>query len=234
MSGPDLIHDGWMPTPYGQQIKVFRRPDLPPGDDAALVFSVESAAMLAGIYDPAERKRFTAETARQTKLGSGGVRLRFEDFGGHVVPKVPLPWPADPLYPRMPAKEMTSVEEWSTAMMDRANWHERAAFFDVIFAENMAEYAHATGDLAEAYPATFSLMLTAALEHLAEKEIDCLEAAAFYAVSMHREWADAGQAWLHPFRATWLRDWLAARPGFTTFARRLRPTLDLPEWLGAP
>ncbi|MFE1601577.1 hypothetical protein [Methylobacterium sp. ID0610] len=235
MTGPSMIHDGYMATPYGVQIKIYRRTDLPPEHENAWVFDVEASALLAGIHDPAQRRRFAEETARQARPGAGDmqqVRLRLEDFGGHPVPRVPLPRPDSPLYPRMPAKDLTPVEAWVTGMMDHPSWHERAEFFIPLIVENMAQIGSEHDLLADMYYVALDTIMTAALEHLGEQEIACIEAAAFYAVSMHGEWAQAGQSWLQPFRETWLRDWLRIHPGFVAFASALRPALGLPDWLG--
>ena len=158
MTGPALIHDDDMPTPYGVLIKTYRRADLPPEDDAAWVLDAEGSALLAGIYDPAERKRFAEETKRQTQGGPGmrRVKLRIEEFGGHKVPRLPLPRPDRPLYPQMPGKDLTPVEAWATGMMDHARWHERATFFDGILAENMAQIGACTDDAAAIYPAALA------------------------------------------------------------------------------
>lgn len=72
------------------------------------------------------------------------------------------------------------------------------------------------------------IVLSAALEHLAEKEIDCLEAAAFYSLSALSEWQAPALEWLKPVAETWWRDWARARPAIGRLAAHCD---DLPVWL---
>ena len=78
------------------------------------------------------------------------------------------------------------------------------------------------------------IIVTSALEHLAEKEIDCLEAAAFYALSVHDKWQEAGLRWLNPVADTWFKDWVAERPTYRKFAKLSKESGEkLPPWIAA-
>ena len=213
------------PTPYGLTVPVYRPPEMKLSDPDAFVFSMDATAICAGIYDKGERARFVADATRLK------VMPAFESYGGHTLPRVVLPRPADPLYPRMPAKDLTPIEAWVTAVLDRHRWCDRAEFFVDVIGENLEQFGADDRELKEFYPFSLSTMLTATLEHLFEPEIDCLEAAALYAVTMQSEFQEAGLEWLKPFRRTWFRDWVASRPRYAAFARALAGPLELPDWL---
>lgn len=226
----DLIPYGTFPTPYGVAVPVFKPAVPDPTDPDRVLFSMESTAICAGIHDPEQRKRFIAESNRL------GRAAEFEDFGGHTLPKVALPIPRDPAYPRIPREAETPIEGWVTGVMDRHRWCDRAEFLTEIIGENIeqADQTEASHPVMEAaYPIGLCILLTAALEHLAEPEIDCIEAAAFYALTEHEEWRRAALRWLTPFRETWFRDWRRERPRYATFARRLIPVIDVPVWLSS-
>ncbi|EIZ81878.1 hypothetical protein WYO_5466 [Methylobacterium sp. GXF4] len=216
---------GTMPTAYGITVPVFYPDSLEAGEPDHVLFTPEGAAFCAGIYEPAARERYIA-AAKAT-----GVMPPFEEYGGHKCPRVPLPRPDVPVYPKMPGKDLTPVEEWITGILDHHRWCDRAEFLLGIIGENLRQVAVGEGVLGEFYPLSLSMLLTATLEHLGETEIDCLEAAALYALSMHGEWIEAGTEWLEPFRETWFRDWAAARPDYVALARGLRVPMDLPIWL---
>ena len=216
---------GFFPTPYGVSVPVYRPADPNPQDPDAYLFTIEGTALVAGIYDKDQRARFIVDADRL-----GGCPA-FEPYGGHKLPTVPLPRPDDPLYPKMPGKDLTPVEEWVTGALDHPNWSDRAAFLIGIIGDNMEQDGIGDEALYDLYPLTISTLLTVTLEHLGETEVDCIEAAALYAVSMHSEYFDAGLAWLEPFRSTWFRDWVADRPRYAAFARALQEPLQLPDWL---
>ncbi len=216
---------GTFPTPYGVNVPVYYPDGVASGEPDHVLFDATGAAICGGIYDIAARARYVSAA----KISAGFPP--FENYGGHTCPHVPLPRPASPIYPKMPGKDLTPVEEWITGILDHHRWCDRAEFLLGIIGDNLRQVGVDEGVLGEFYPLSLSTLLTAALEHLGEAEIDCLEAAALYALSMHGEWIKAGTEWLEPFRGTWFRDWAAARPDYTALARGLRVPMDLPVWL---
>lgn len=215
---------GTFPTPYGVGVPVYQPKDIDPNDPEAVAFDMEGTAICAGIYDPAERKRFADVSCEL------GHMPNLEDFGGHVVPKTALLRPNLPAYPTIPNDPGFPTEAWITGAMDRHRWCDRADFLIDIIDQNMRQVTDDIG--ATIYPLGISILLTGALEHLGEEEIDCIEAAALYAVSSHEAWRKAGIGWLRPFRETWFQEWRRARPAYTNYARALSAgTYDLPAWL---
>lgn len=217
---------GSFPTPYGVTVPVFHPDPHGRGEPEHVLFDMDGTAIFAGIHNQVERKRF-AEDAKHL-----GRAPAFEDYGGHVIPKVALPIPRDRTYPRVTGLEAdVPIEAWTTGLLDRFRWCDRADFLLDIIGENIEVHTKGRDDfLAEIYPLGLSITLTAALEHLCETEIDCVEAAALYALTEHEEWRRAGVSWLRPFRETWFRDWRDARPRYVTFARGLHRVLDTPVW----
>ncbi|AWB26207.1 hypothetical protein DA075_35660 (plasmid) [Methylobacterium currus] len=222
-----LTPSGTFPTPYGVAVPVFEPPAPDPSGEEHVLFSMDGTATCAGIHDPEQRRRFIEEATRTGRFP------RFEDFGGHAVPRVLLPRPRDPAYPRIPQVEGMPAEAWITGLMDRFRWCDRAEFLVSIIGENLDQIGAGRALAEEFFPIALSVLLTGALEHVPEPEIDCLEAAAFYAVSEHAEWRAAGLQWLTPFRETWFRDWRDARPSYARFASLLTPVYGLPAWLGS-
>lgn len=219
---------GMFPTPYGVSVPVMRRDDAVEGADDEFLFSMESAAILAGIHDAGQRRRLWAAAQE------GDGRVRLEDFGGRVVPRLALPRPLKPVYPELPRGYDLDIpiENWITLAMDLHRWCDRAKKLIGIIDENIENGASMGGMPAEIMGLAIGQILTATLEHLAEKEIDCLEAASLYALTMHAEWRSAGERWLEPFKDTWFRDWRDARPDYTRFAgitRRLHT--EIPAWI---
>lgn len=220
---------GTFPTAYGVAVPVFEPTAPDPSGEEHVLFTMEGTAICAGIHDPEQRKRFIAEATRTGRAPS------FEAFGGGPVPRVLLPRPSFPAYPRLPRDDSTPVEAWITALMDRFRWCDRAEFLVDIIGSNLGNLDQArAADLREEaiFCLGLSVILTGALEHVPEPEIECIEAAAFYALTDHREWRAAGLQWLTPFRETWFRDWRDARPAYARFAGLMALGHDLPAWLG--
>ncbi|MCJ2013634.1 hypothetical protein [Methylobacterium sp. J-076] len=219
---------GTFPTPYGITIPVFKPEVFDPSDPDRVLFTMEGTAIFAGIHDQDERRRFVADAQRL-----GGCP-QFEDDGGHSVPKVALPIPRHAAYPRVAGMEAdVPVEAWTTDILDCSRWCDRGDLLLGIIGNNQEQAAAWADDTlaAEIHPLGIAITMTAALEHLCETEIDCLEAAALYALTTHDEWRRAGIAWLHPFQETWFRDWSTARPHYTAFARSLEVSFELPQWV---
>lgn len=218
---------GMFPTPYGVSVPVYQPNQINPADPEQALFSLDGTAIFAGIHNEAERKRFAADAQRLGRMPD------FEDYGGGPVPKVPLPKPREPAYPRVSGMEAdVPIEAWTTGLLDRFRWCDRAEYLIGLIGQNQEQATWSRDEVVEViYPLGLSIVLTAALEHLCEIEIDCIEAAALYALTEHEEWREAGIAWLRPFRETWFRDWRDSRPRYGAFARRLVKAFDLPPWL---
>ncbi|MFC6791930.1 hypothetical protein ACFQE0_21450 [Methylobacterium komagatae] len=219
---------GSFPTPYGVTVPVYLPDAANPDNPDHLLFGLDGTAVFAGIYDESERRRFVADANRLRGCP------KFEDYGGHRVPKIALPIPRQPAYPRVAGMEAdVPVEAWTTAVLDYSRWCDRADYLIDIIGNNQEQAATWENDVLTAEIAALGIsgVMTAALEHLCETEIDCIEAAAMYALTEHYEWRQAGIAWLHPFRETWFRDWRSARPRYANFAQGLVSTFDLPRWI---
>lgn len=207
------------PTPYGVSVPVFDHPSEP----GEYIFSMDATAKYAGIYDPKARARFAAECAA---AGHCDMK-RLPEYGGGPVPRVALSRPSSPAYPQIPKGDdfAIPIENWVTALMDRHRWCDRGEKLVEIIAINFD--GHTDSSFEPILALGLQIMLTGALEHLAETEIDCLEAAAFYALSTHPEWSGPAARWLEPYAETWWADWIATRPAFARLASLCD---DLPAW----
>lgn len=222
---------GYIPSPYGVPVAVYRVTGL--GDDE-FGHDLDGCMTIAGIHGKQNRER--CEKVLAEAMGKGGVPFQiFLDHGGQKVPHVPIQWPEHPAYTNMPKTHGIAepLENWVTLALDHSAWDKRAtAFLPVLdFAMESTKAWNAPPEIAAA---GLSILLTAAIEHLVESEIDCLEAAAFYAVSSHDSWRAAGIEWLKPVRKTWFADWQKERPIYRAFASACRGFYDdLPAWIGA-
>lgn len=222
---------GTFPTPYGISVAVFDA--LDPNDPEAFTFTPDAAALTGGIHSPEQRAAFVRRCEEV-----GGVDLNImKDFGGGPPPRIKLRQPSKPIYPSLPRdSEMDiPIETFVTLLMDRHRWCDRAAALLPAVDGNLKQ---AEGWAASAFPMpgvmglAMGLIVTGALEHLHEQEINCIEAAAIYAMSEHRQWREAGVSWLEPFRETWFRDWRDARPAYRRWASaRIGEGSELPAWL---
>ena len=210
------------PTPYGVSVPVCDHPSVP----GEYIFSMEAAAICAGIYDPKERARFVADCTvakrcNMTKLG---------EYGGAPVPRLPLCRPSSPAYPQIPKGDEFAIpiENWITAVMDLHRWCDRADKLLEIIEMNFRGHDRSFEPI---LTLALQIMLTSTLEHLAEPEIDCLEGAAFYALSTHPEWSGPAVTWLKPMADIWFKDWVADRPMYRRFATLCQADSDLPQWI---
>lgn len=213
---------GLFQSAYGIAVPVYENLD----DPEAVLFDMSGLATVAGIHDTQARKRL-AEHAK-----ANGTFI-IEDFGGHKVPKVPIPRPRDPVYPSLPKNSGADIpiEKWIDLVLDQHRWCDRAASLIDIIGGNLDKAAGWNMPI-EILALALGQLLTATLEHLPEAEIDCVEAAALYALTSHEEWRAAGVRWLTPFRDTWFKDWQSARPGYQRFASITRKISELPKWIG--
>jgi hypothetical protein len=226
---------GTFPTPYGISVDVHEASD--PRDPEAFTFTLEAAAVAGGIYSPLQRAAFVR---RCNEIGRADLDI-MKDFGGGSPPRIKLKQPSQPIYPSLPRdSEMDiPIEAFVTLLMDRHRWCDRAAALLPAVDGNLQRaegWASSAFPLPKVMGLAMGLIVTGALEHLHEQEIDCIEAAAIYALSEHKQWSSAGVEWLASFKETWFRDWVEARPAYRRWAAaRISEGADLPPWLaGGP
>lgn len=224
---------GQLPTPYGVSVPVYFDRGRHVDENECYFHDIDGCMSLAGIYGAEARKRCKAEVKAASAKGSFAFDI-FLKHGGRKVPYADLPKPADPVYPRLPHDMDMDIpiENWVTLTMEHAQWNTRADALLEIIASNLDNSE--TWDMPqEIHALALSQMLTASLEHLTETEIDCIEAAAIYAVTLHySEWSEPAVRWLEPFRDTWFRDWIGSRPAYSRFARLMRIiNPELPLWI---
>lgn len=222
---------GRIPTPYGVMIDIMAAGD--PTDENNLVFSAESAALLAGIHDEEQRAAF----ARRVKEAKYVDPAWLADFGGKPVPRVRLPAPEEEVYPTLPKDQPEDIptEAFVALIREHYHWSDRVDPLLKTVAANLTQSRSWQASLVKA-PKVMGMVMakltTGALEHLREEAIECIEAAAVYALSDHDEWRQAGIAWLEPVRETWFRDWRDARPDYRLWASaRIEEGAELPAWL---
>lgn len=222
---------GRMPTPYG--VRVEAMPDSDAGDDSNLAFAAESTALLAGIYDPEQRAAFASRVKQ-----AGYVDAKWlDDFGGRPIPRVRLETPDEPVAATLPRDNPDEVptEAFLALVTNAHRWCDRVDPLLQAVEANLTQSRSWQASLVKA-PKVAALVMakltTGALEHLHEEAIDCIEAAAVYALSDHEQWRQAGIAWLEPVRETWFRDWRDARPAYRLWAAaRIEEGMELPAWL---
>ncbi|KQP82886.1 hypothetical protein [Methylobacterium sp. Leaf117] len=219
---------GTFPTPYGVSVPVYRPEHVDPEDPDACHFSMDAAAICAGIHDKDARKRFEADAKAL------GHAPPVERYGGRTLLHVSIRRPAGKAvyHDIVNSSAIAPIEAWVTGALDYSRWCDRAEFLLQIIGENMEAAGSETREMEGIYAFGAAILLTGTLEHLGEKEIDCVEAAAFYALAVHEEYAIAGQEWLLPVRDTWFQDWARARPRYQRLIRALRGPMAFPGWLG--
>ncbi|WP_188262641.1 hypothetical protein [Azospirillum tabaci] len=217
-------------TPYGLMVDVYRV-DTPAGP--VLRAGLEETAKLYGIHDRLIRRRFVAEATGKTEAEVGELILK---HGGHETQAVALPAPGSVVFPAYerslskPAREALGL--WIALVSAAPSWPERAVGLLKVFDAIMKAGVKAGGRKDEVtVGADIARTLTCILEHLGEQKVDRLDAAAFYALAEHAEWAGAGRQWLAPIRGTWLRDWVAARPVYRQAAQLVSRHRHAPSWL---
>lgn len=227
---------GTIPSPYGVPLKVFFDPERSDNKDACYFHDADDCMTMAGIYSPADRAR--CHLAMKRCMGRGGMSFQvFLDHGGHKIPREPLKQPQAKAYDELRlivanGDGREPVENWVTLCLDHTDWAARAdAMLTAIRSARKAmKKDWAAPGMVIAL--STSKLATAGLEHLVEQEIDCLEAAALYAVSAHEQWRKAGVRWLTPFRDTWFADWIKKRPVYRHHAADCREVFaEMPAWL---
>ncbi|EHM01397.1 hypothetical protein HMPREF9946_02136 [Acetobacteraceae bacterium AT-5844] len=229
------------PTNYGVSVPVHPSPEPVDGEEGAFLFSLEATAVAAGIYEPERRAAFCAEASIAAQEGRSFLEL-LAKFGGAPVLRIPLPRPVRYAYESVPtspggasvpgASLRDVVDELITGVSDHHRWCDRASAL-LAFMEVQSRVGNSVP--APIRGRSMSILIAAVLENLGENEIDCLEAAAFYALSAHEEWSHAGRSWLMPVRKTWLADWIKDRPDYRKLAALVSHTdIHVPSWLQRP
>ena len=230
----DLKPVGVFPTPWGVEVPVY--PPLPGQDQEGYSFDMAATAICFGIHDREKRLQFEfrVRDAAQARRTIDVMKLA-DELGGTKPPKVPLSRPRHSCYQDVPTDNPGDgpscrevVDAWVTALTDEPTWSRRAGALLPLLDRQMTMLGQAP-DFVIGFPMT--LMLTSVLENLGETQLDCLEAAAFYLLSAHEAWQDAGRSWLEPCRGTWFADWVAERPAYRRFALLHRAVWErTPAW----
>lgn len=223
-------------TPYGVEITATAM-DL--NGKPEPMMNAENMAIMLGIHDPEKRRGFADDLRALMKTG-GSMDPLVAKFGGGKPARIPIQSPARAIYPTIPNDRGTgdatdgaslrdAVDSWVAIVADAPRWHERADTILDCIAKQAAEFGTMRRDLAGM---AMSNIVTAVLENLGEKEVNCLQQAAVYALSAHDPWRAAGRDWLLPHRRTWVRDWIAARPVYRRLAHLTGMVhRDVPSWL---
>ncbi|CAH1696806.1 conserved hypothetical protein [Hyphomicrobiales bacterium] len=207
----------YYPTPYGVTIPVFLDPD----DPENFWHDIDGCMTMAAIHGKKARAR--CRKAIRGAMGKGGVPLDLLlEHGGRKVPRVALCRPERSVYKAtlggVGIDEI--LENWVTLALDHPSWDERAeGLLNVI--EGNLTWSKDWDAPPEVCALGIAHLLTAAIEHLTEEHIDCLEAAALYALTLHPQWVNAAVEWLSPFSETWFADWIADRPAYRELAQFL-------------
>ncbi|HYH17855.1 MAG TPA: hypothetical protein VD995_04490 [Azospirillum sp.] len=227
---------GRFATPWGVEVDAF--PPLPGDDPDSYTFNMAGTAVCMGIHDPDAQRRF-ADAASKMVAGSGVPVGTFMDlvvqFGGMKPPRIALApvTSADSVFnnlpPHMPEIADITVN-WIERVQEERRWHERAArLLEMVGGHVEQWHGHLPHEI---IALSLGHLMTAVLENLGESEIDCLEAAAFYALSAHDPWRTAAVEWLKPIRKTWWADWIGERPRYRRFATMTAKIYDeQPRWL---
>lgn len=227
---------GQIPSPYGPMINVFHEPGRHIDPDLCYFHDMNGVMDMAGVYGKENRE----SCFREVKARATDNSVTFDiltKHGGRPVSHTPLPVPARPVYPDLPKTHAMQIptENWVTLVMDASDWHQRSQLLEkpIRLCFDASQDWQTPEDLRGTVVSIgICYLLTAALEHLHETEIDCIQAAAFYALTLHDDWSSAGLNWLLPFKDTWLSDWLKEHPSFVELARGCRiANPELPAWI---
>ena len=222
----------YVPSPFGPEVGLHYDATRGADPKSHWFHAFDDAMTVRGVYGSKSRRQCKAEFKKRTAAG-----LPLDDLlekYGTTVPREDLNQPRH-LYPLLADKvDMDLIEKWVTMALDAAHWHQRAEFFEVQADFFLARDVWSKGPPESRQRGANVLchILTATLEHLPDRHIGCIQAAAFYALSLHPQWASAGVNWLSPVKDTWLADWLEQHPHYREFARLCRiNNPDLPSWI---
>jgi hypothetical protein len=124
--------------------------------------------------------------------------------------------PEQPHYPTMPREVRNSmlVETWIDAALHARSWIDRAVAFDQL----IRELLDSDNNPFDSMRAARSLM-TAAAEHLCEREFTTLDAAQLYRRTLHHQWRAAGENFIRYHGVTKVRAWTKLHPGFDRLSK---------------
>ena len=124
--------------------------------------------------------------------------------------------PEQPHYPAMPreVRKTLLVETWIDAALHARSWPDRAVTFDQL----IRELLDSDNKPFDAMRAARTLM-TAAAEHLCEREFTTIDAAQLYRLTLHRQWTAAGENFIRYHGVTKVRAWIKLHPGFDRLSK---------------
>jgi hypothetical protein len=124
--------------------------------------------------------------------------------------------PDQPHYPTMPreVRKTLLVETWIDAALHARSWPDRTVAFDQLIRE-LLDSDNKPFDTMRAARA----LMTAAAEHLCEREFTTLDAAQSYRLTLHHQWRAAGENFIRCQGITKVRTWLKLHPGFDRLSK---------------
>lgn len=105
-------------------------------------------------------------------------------------------------------------ETWIDAALHTRSWPDRTVAFDQL----IRELLDSDNKPFDAMRAARALM-TAAAEHLAERELTMLDAAQFYRLTLHHQWRAAGETFIRYHGVTKVRTWIKLHPSFDRLSK---------------
>jgi hypothetical protein len=124
--------------------------------------------------------------------------------------------PEQPHYPAMPrqVRKTLLVETWIDAALHARSWPDRTIAFDRLIRE-LLDSDNKPFDTMRAARA----LLTAAAEHLCERELTTLDAAQLYRLTLHHQWRAAGENFIRGHGVAKVRTWNKLHPGFDRLSK---------------
>lgn len=226
-----------IPSPYGPLLNVFHDPNRSERLGGPWFLDMDGVLTMAGIHDRRQREASFEDIRRRLDSGEPLSIYDIEKYGGRKVSPVAIGHPEASAYQALLAEnnDTCPIESWVDMTLGTADWHKRSGAYQGTLRQTLEECGDAAlpTDMRSAIIASrLSMLLTASIEHLHEREISCIQQAAFYAVTVHPEWISAALNWLEPIRDTWFADWLKSHPAYVNFARICRlANPDLPAWI---
>jgi len=119
-------------------------------------------------------------------------------------------------YPTMPrdVRKTLLVETWIDAALHARSWPDRTVAFDQL----IRELLDSDNKPSDSMRAARSLM-TAAAEHLCEREFTTLDAAQMYRLTLHHQWRAAAENFIRCHGIPKVRTWLKLHPGFDRLSK---------------
>lgn len=122
-----------IPSPYGILVNMYSQKDV--HNPEQFVFDLEGTAIMAGIYDPTQRKRFAEFVKKNGSLDPSMLK----EFGGGTCPSISLARPREPITPTLPkdAQQDIPLEVWVDQLLEISAWSNRAKWFEQTIADNL-------------------------------------------------------------------------------------------------